>query len=151
MLARWLLRVIVFTSCLLCASLTLVAQEKGQIGVFGGGSWYYGANFRSSYPETNTLTPYKFVPGGRVGVRVREMLTEHFGLEQSITSRQQQHPFGPISWVLEPISSMPTPTGMVTKEILEFGLTLALVRGLICFVRLTSSVRMLRVRTIPPG
>jgi outer membrane protein OmpA-like peptidoglycan-associated protein/opacity protein-like surface antigen len=84
MLARWLLRVIVFTSCLIGASLTLVAQEKGQIGVFGGGSWYYGANFRTSYPEPNTLTPYKFVPGGRVGVRAREMFTDHFGLEQSV-------------------------------------------------------------------
>ena len=47
MLARWLLRVGVFTSCLLYASLTLVAQEKGQIGVFGGGSWFYGSNFRT--------------------------------------------------------------------------------------------------------
>ena len=85
MLARWLLRVGVFTSCLLYASLTLVAQEKGQIGIFGGGSWFYGSNFVSSYPVPNTVLPYKFIPGGFFGIRVREMLTEHFGLEQSVT------------------------------------------------------------------
>ena len=31
------------------------------------------------------LLPYKFITGGVFGVRVREMLTEHFGLEQSVT------------------------------------------------------------------
>ena len=85
MQARWLLRVMIFSSCLLGASLTLVAQEKAQIGVFGGGSWFYGSNFRSDYPAPNTLLPYKFIPGGELGVRVREMLTDHFGLEQSVT------------------------------------------------------------------
>ncbi|MFN8008195.1 MAG: outer membrane beta-barrel protein [Terriglobia bacterium] len=85
MLARWLLRGIALSSCLLCASLTLMAQEKGQIGIFGGGSWFYGANFRSDYPSANTLQPYRFIPGGFLGVRVRETLTEHFGLEQSVT------------------------------------------------------------------
>jgi outer membrane protein OmpA-like peptidoglycan-associated protein/opacity protein-like surface antigen len=85
MLARWLLRGILLSSCLLCASLTLMAQEKGQIGIFGGGSWLYGSNFRTSYPVPNTLTPYTFVPGAVFGVRVREMLTTHFGLEQSVT------------------------------------------------------------------
>jgi hypothetical protein len=83
MRARWLLKVMIFSSCLLGVSLTLVAQEKAQIGVFGGGSWFYGSNFRSSYPEPNTLQPYKFIPGA-FWVRW-EMLTDHFGLEQSVT------------------------------------------------------------------
>ena len=80
MRARWLLKVMIISSCLLGASLTLVAQEKAQVGVFGGGSWFYGSNFRTSYPTPNTLIPYKFIPGGRVGVRFREMFTDHFGL-----------------------------------------------------------------------
>ena len=85
MRARWLLKVMIISSCLLGASLTLVAQEKAQIGIFGGGSWFYGSNFRTSYPQPNTLQPYKFIPGGVFGIRVREMLTDHFGLEQSVT------------------------------------------------------------------
>jgi hypothetical protein len=62
-----------------------VAQEKGQVGVFGGGSWLYGSNFRTDYPAPNTLTPYTWVPGSFLGIRVREMLSTHFGLEQSVT------------------------------------------------------------------
>src|SRR3989304_10172253 len=86
MLARWLSRGIMLSCCLLSASFTSMAQEKGQVGIFGGGSWF-GNNpeFRSSYPTANTLTKYNFVSGGVFGFRVREMLTEHFGLEQSVT------------------------------------------------------------------
>ena len=86
MRSQWFIKGIILGCCLLVASFTLMAQEKAQLGVYGGGSWY-GNNpeFRSSYPTSNTLTKYSFVSGGVFGVRVREMLTDHFGLEQSVT------------------------------------------------------------------
>ena len=148
MLARWLLRVGVFTSCLLYASLTLVAQEKGQIGIFGGGSWFYGSNFVSSYPVPNTVYPYKFIPGGFFGIRVREMLTEHFGLEQSVTVLGNNNArFGTDIQVPERISFISMPTGMAMKGTQEFALTLALVRGLICFVRPMMPDHLFQIRS----
>ncbi|HVN79398.1 MAG TPA: outer membrane beta-barrel protein, partial [Terriglobia bacterium] len=68
----------------LCSS-TLMGQEKWELGGYGGGSWFSKPNVKTSYPQPNSQLVYNFAPGGVLGVRVRENLTDHFGLEQSFT------------------------------------------------------------------
>ncbi len=60
---------------------SLQAQEKFEVGPYGGGSFFNNGFFRTGSDEVS----YSFVNGGVLGVRFRENLTEHFGLEQSIT------------------------------------------------------------------
>src|SRR5262245_60885786 len=54
-------------------------------GRYGGGSCFSGGEFRTSTPTPNTNEIFNFVDGGIFGVRLRENLVEHFGLEQSFT------------------------------------------------------------------
>jgi outer membrane protein OmpA-like peptidoglycan-associated protein len=56
-----------------------------EFGPYGGGSFFSPSFFRSNTPNPNSTVSYNFVNGGVLGVRVRENLAEHFGLEQSFT------------------------------------------------------------------
>src|SRR4249920_2136767 len=61
----------------------VLAQNKFEFGPFGGGSFFSPGFFRTDVPVANTGVGYNFVNGGVFGVRARENLKEHFGLEQS--------------------------------------------------------------------
>lgn len=104
--------------CLLfLGSSTLRGQEKWEVGVYGGGSFFNNPNVKSSYPTPNSQLTYTFVRGGVLGARVRENLTDHFGLEQSFTFlgnnlaqfgngvaavRHQQFYFNGVAWGYSP-------------------------------------------------
>ena len=62
-----------------------VAQNRVEFGPYGGGSFFSPGAFQTNTPNPNTELGYRFVNGGVLGVRVRENLAEHFGLEQSFT------------------------------------------------------------------
>ncbi|MCI0624061.1 MAG: outer membrane beta-barrel protein [Acidobacteria bacterium] len=62
-----------------------MAQNRFEFGPYGGGSFFSQAFFRTSTPNPDTSVGYSFVNGGVLGVRARENLAEHFGLEQSFT------------------------------------------------------------------
>jgi opacity protein-like surface antigen len=64
---------------------TTLQAQKVEFGPYGGGSFFSPGNFVSNTPTPNTNLGYRFVNGGVLGVRVRENLAEHFGLEQSFT------------------------------------------------------------------
>ena len=104
-------------SLLFLGSSTLRGQEKWEAGVYGGGSFFNNPNVKSSYPTPNSQLSYTFVRGGVLGVRVRENLTDHFGLEQSFTFlgnnlanfptgvapvRHQQFYFNGVAWGYSP-------------------------------------------------
>ena len=67
----------------LLSPVAALAQNKFEFGPFGGGSFFSNAFFKTSTPTPETGVGYNFVNGGVFGVRARENLTEHFGLEQS--------------------------------------------------------------------
>jgi len=69
---------------LLALTQSLMAQ-KVEVGPYAGGSFFSNPQFTASTPSPNTEWKYKFVNGGVFGIRLRENLTEHFGLEQSFT------------------------------------------------------------------
>jgi opacity protein-like surface antigen len=73
------------TLCFLLANLTALQAQKVEFGPYGGGSFFSPGYFTTNSPNPNTEVGYKFVNGGVLGVRLRENLTEHFGLEQSFT------------------------------------------------------------------
>ena len=67
----------------LLSPVAALAQNKFEFGPFGGGSFFSNAFFKTSTPTPETGVGYNFVNGGVFGVRARENLTTHFGLEQS--------------------------------------------------------------------
>jgi opacity protein-like surface antigen len=67
----------------LLSPVAALAQNKFEFGPFGGGSFFSNAFFKTSTPTPETGVGYNFVNGGVFGVRARENLAEHFGLEQS--------------------------------------------------------------------
>ena len=72
--------------CLLVlGNLNALYAQKVEFGPYGGGSFFSPGNFVTNTPTPNTNQGYRFVNGGVLGVRVRENLAEHFGLEQSFT------------------------------------------------------------------
>jgi outer membrane protein OmpA-like peptidoglycan-associated protein/opacity protein-like surface antigen len=79
------MRVVMCLVGLLAISGSEVTAQKVEFGPYGGGSFFSPGFFRSNTPNPNTGVGYDFVNGGVLGVRVRENLTEHFGLEQSFT------------------------------------------------------------------
>jgi opacity protein-like surface antigen len=81
MRTRWF-RLLSFWLAML-AAVPAMAQNRFEFGPFGGGSFFSSPFFRTSTPTPNTPVSYNFVNGGVLGVRAREYLTEHFGLEQS--------------------------------------------------------------------
>src|SRR5262249_46482337 len=81
MKGKWLAAVVV--SVLMLAE-GLLAQ-KVEVGPYGGGSFFSNPQFTTSTPNPNTEVKYNFVNGGVLGIRLRENLAEHFGLEQSYT------------------------------------------------------------------
>jgi opacity protein-like surface antigen/outer membrane protein OmpA-like peptidoglycan-associated protein len=70
---------------LLVLTQSSIAQEKFEIGPYGGGSFFSPGQFTTTTPNPNTPVGVRFVDGGVFGVRIRENLAEHFGLEQSFT------------------------------------------------------------------
>jgi len=77
--ARWT------TLGFLLANLSALQAQKVEFGPYGGGSFFSPGYFVTNSPNPNTGVGYKFVNGGVLGVRIRENLAEHFGLEQSFT------------------------------------------------------------------
>jgi opacity protein-like surface antigen len=73
------------TISFLLANLTVLHAQKVEFGPYGGGSFFSPGYFVTNSPNPNTGVGYKFVNGGILGVRLRENLAEHFGLEQSFT------------------------------------------------------------------
>ena len=107
----------VVLSLLFLGTSTLRGQEKWEAGVYGGGSFYNNPNIKADYPTPGSQLSYTFVRGGVLGVRVRENLTDHFGLEQSFTFlgnnlanfptgvaavRHQQAYFNAVAWGYSP-------------------------------------------------
>ena len=62
-----------------------VMAQKVEVGPYGGGSFFTNGEFKTSTPNPNTSQTFNFVDGGVFGIRLRENLVEHFGLEQSFT------------------------------------------------------------------
>lgn len=82
----WLVRWTTLGFLLLATgNLTKLQAQKVEFGPYGGGSFFSPGNFVTNTPTPNTNLGYKFVNGGVLGVRLRENLAEHFGLEQSFT------------------------------------------------------------------
>jgi opacity protein-like surface antigen/outer membrane protein OmpA-like peptidoglycan-associated protein len=81
MKGKWFAAVLV---SLLALTQGLMAQ-KVEVGPYGGGSFFSNGQFKTSTPNPNTELKYNFVDGGVFGIRLRENLSEHFGLEQSFT------------------------------------------------------------------
>lgn len=81
MKGKWLALVVVSVGML---TEGLLAQ-KVEVGPYGGGSFFSNPQFKTSTPNPNTELKYNFVNGGVLGIRLRENLAEHFGLEQSYT------------------------------------------------------------------
>ena len=82
---RWLIRWTTLGILLFLHNLATVPAQKVEFGPYGGGSFFSPGNFVTNTPSPNTNQGFKFVNGGVLGVRVRENLAEHFGLEQSFT------------------------------------------------------------------
>ena len=59
--------------------------QKLEVGAYGGASLWSRPSFSipSSEPPGRTDIDYRFADGGLFGLRVREHLTQHIGLEQS--------------------------------------------------------------------
>jgi opacity protein-like surface antigen/outer membrane protein OmpA-like peptidoglycan-associated protein len=83
--ANSVVRTMMYLVALLAIGSSEVRAQKVEFGPYGGGSFFSDAFFRGSAPSPNTPFGYSFVNGGVLGVRVRENLAEHFGLEQSFT------------------------------------------------------------------
>ncbi|MEW5975617.1 MAG: outer membrane beta-barrel protein [Acidobacteriota bacterium] len=77
---KWLLIPFLWLTC----GVTGSAQEKFEVGLYGGGSFFSTPYFVVNTPQTTPI-PHSFVNGGVLGVRVRENITDHFGLEQSFS------------------------------------------------------------------
>lgn len=77
MKGKWFVTVLVG---LMALTQSLMAQ-KVEVGPYGGGSFFSNPGFTTPSSEVG----YRFVNGGIFGVRLRENLSEHFGLEQSFT------------------------------------------------------------------
>src|SRR5262245_45410978 len=81
MKGKWLAAVVV--SVLMLAG-GLMAQMIDVVA-YGVGSFFSNPQFTTSTPKPNTEMKFNFVNGGILGIRLRENLAEHFGLEQSYT------------------------------------------------------------------
>ena len=81
----WLVRWTTLGFFLMVGTSTTLRAQKFEFGPYGGGSFFSNGNIVSNTPTPNTNLGYRFVNGGVLGVRVRENLAEHFGLEQSFT------------------------------------------------------------------
>jgi opacity protein-like surface antigen/outer membrane protein OmpA-like peptidoglycan-associated protein len=81
----WLVRWTTLGSLLVIGNLMTLHAQKVEFGPYGGGSFFSPGSFLTNSPTPNTNVGYRFVNGGVLGVRVRENLAEHFGLEQSFT------------------------------------------------------------------
>src|SRR4030095_10755537 len=72
---------------LVCSSVDALAQ-RFEAGTFLGGSWFSRPGFTlpsAQSPFFGDRVDYKFADGGVWGVRAREALRTHWGLEQSYT------------------------------------------------------------------